>query len=270
MLKAFRANVRADLIFFRRNRLVLLVALFICFIWGTSLLPSLLFVSARDKFQQIKMLLEQSQWFVTFFVAALAVMTLAYNFNQRCFKMVITKPCPSEVWLLAHYAAVLLVAAVLYALVLTAAVGLFFAWHIPLQWGVFYLVADSFLRAVVVVSVLSFLVTVLHPFIAVILMGLASEGTFYGLLIFLSAAAAGAATQSAKFWYTASNTLCYALYLSVPSYSLFDQNVATVHSSLRMAWGDLKWLGLTVLYTALVGALFYALTALALRRRRHT
>ena len=137
MLKAFRANLVADLIFFRRNRLVVLVAVFIGFIWCSTLIPSLLFMSARDKFQLIKTLIAESQWFVMFFVAALAVMTLSYNFNHRCFKMVITKPCPSEAWLLAHYAAVLLVAAVLYALLLVAAVALFAAWHIPLQWGVF-------------------------------------------------------------------------------------------------------------------------------------
>ena len=58
MLKAFRANLAADLIFFRRNRLVALVAVFTGFVWCTTLVPSLLFMSARDKFQLIKMLVE--------------------------------------------------------------------------------------------------------------------------------------------------------------------------------------------------------------------
>jgi uncharacterized membrane protein YkvI len=234
------------------------------------LVPSLLFMSARDKFQLIKMLIEQSQGFVMFFVAALAVMTLAYNFNQRCFKMVITKPCPPEAWLLAHYAAVLLVAAVLHVILLAASVVLFMVWHIPLQWGLFYLVGESFLELVVIVSVLSFLVTVMHPFLAIILMAIANEGTFYSLLVLISAALAKATAQAEKLWYGAANTVAYAFYLAIPSYSLFERKAAGIHSSLRMGWGDLKWLGLTLLYTLLASALFFILTALALRRRRHT
>ena len=123
-MKQFRANLVATLIFFRRNRLVALVGLFLCFIWCATLIPSLIFMSASDKFMLIRQVLEQSQGFVLVFVAALAVMTLAYNFNHRCFKMVVTKPCPSETWLLANYAAVLLVAVVLQALILAACVTL--------------------------------------------------------------------------------------------------------------------------------------------------
>ncbi|HBA82774.1 MAG TPA: hypothetical protein DCZ95_01650 [Verrucomicrobia bacterium] len=269
-MKAFRANLIANLIFFRRNRLAALVALFICFIWATTLIPSLFFVSARDKFQLIKMLIEQSQWFVMFFTASLAVMTLYYNFNQRCFKMVITKPCPSEIWLLAHFAAVLLVAAVLYMFVLAGALILFKVWHIPLQWGVFYVIAEGFLQLVVILSVLSFLVTVMHPFLAIILISIFNEGTFYGLLVLLSAALHQATAPWVKFWYGAANVATYAFYLILPSYSLFEKKVPTLHSTLRMGWGDLKWLGLSFLYTVLAGALFYTLSALALRRRRHT
>lgn len=269
MKKAFLANLVAHLIFFRRNRLVVLIGLFLCFIWGTTLIPSLLFISARDKFQLIQMLMSQSHGFITVFVAALAVMALHYNFNQRCFKMVITKPCPPEVWLLALYVAVMLVAAVLFTLVLVAAVVLFLAWHIPLQWGVFYVVGAAFLQVMTIVAVLSFLVTVIHPFLAIILMALASESTFYGLLIMLSAAISHATAPWAKFWYGAANVVVYGLYLIVPSYSLFEKKVAKVQSSLRMGWGDLQWLGLSLLYTILISALFFALSSLALRRRRH-
>lgn len=269
MMKAFQSNLVAHLIFFRRNRLVLLVGLFLCFIWGSTLIPSLLFISARDKFQLIQMLMSQSHGVVMVFVAALAVMALHYNFNQRCFKMVITRPCPPEVWLLALYAAVMLVAAVLYALVLVAVVVLFRVWHIPLQWGVFYVVGNSFLTVMTIVPVLIFLVTVMHPFLAIILMALANEGTFYGLLVMLSAALSHATAPWAKFWYGVANTVVYGVYLVVPSYSLFERKVAKIHSSLRMGWNDLEWLGLTLLYTVLIGALFFALAALALRRRRH-
>ncbi|MEI6564737.1 MAG: hypothetical protein WCO42_10580 [bacterium] len=270
MKEAFLANLSVHLTFFRRNRLVVLVGLFLVFIWGTTLIPSLFFISSRDKFQLIKMLMEQSHWFVMVFVAALAIMTLSYNFNQRCFKMVITKPCPPEVWLLALYAAVMLVAAVLYALVTAAALILFGVWHIPLQWGVLYLFGESLLQVAVIVSILSFLVTVMHPFMAVILMGLANESTFYGLLVMLSAAVSHASEPWARFWCKAANVVTYGFYLAVPSYSLFEKKVEKLHSSLRMGWGDLQWLGLSLLYTLLVASLFFALTALALRRRRHT
>ena len=68
----------------------------------------------------------------------------------------------------------------------------------------------------------------------------------------------------------AANVVTYGLYLVVPSYSLFEKKVSKLHSSLRLEWGDLGWLGLSLLYTVLIGMLFFVLSALALRRRRHT
>lgn len=268
-MKQFQANLVASLIFFRRNRLVVLVGLLLCFMWGATLIPSLIFMSASDKFTLIRSMLEQSQGFVLVFVAVMAVMAVAYNINNRCLKMVVTKPCPPEMWLLAHYAAVLLVALVLQALILAAGIVLFKVWHIPMQWGVFYLFAESFLRIVTVVSILSFLVSVMHPLLAIVLMTLANEGTFYGLLILLSAVLTGA-TGHVKMLYNIANVAVYALYLVVPSYSPFERQVQVIHSSLRMGWGDVKWLGLTLIYTVLVTALFYTLTAIVLRRRRLT
>lgn len=270
MKQAFLANFVAHLAFFRRNRLVVLVGVLLAGVWCMSLIPSLFFISARDKFQMIRMLLEQSHGFILIFVAGLALMTIAYNFNQRCFKMVVTKPCPPEVWLLALYAAVMLVAVVLYTLITVAALAMFLVWHIPLQWGIFYLLGESLLQAMVVVSVLSFLVSVMHPFLAVVLMGLANEGTFYGLLVLLSAGASHATQAGAALGYKIASVTTYGFYLLVPSYSLFERKVAKLHSALRCDWPDLKWLGLSLLYTLLMGALFFALTALALRRRRHT
>ncbi len=267
MLKPFRSNLVAHLIFFRRNRLVALIALVVCFIWGTMLLPSLLFMSANDKFDMVKMLINQSQGFVTFFAAALAVMTLTYNFNRRCFKMVITKPCPPEIWLLAHFGAVLLVALALHLIILSATIVLFLSWHIPMQWGVFYIVCESFLHTVAIVSILTFLVSVAHPFLAVLLMLVASEGTFYGLLTLLGAAVQHATKPWAELGYRLADAVAYALYLIIPGYSMFEKTATPIHYSLRMGWTDLGWLGLTTLYTILVGALSFTLAALALRRR---
>lgn len=269
MKQAFLANLVVHLAFFRRNRLVVLVGLLLAGVWGMSLVPSLFFISTRDKFQMITMLLEQSHWFIMIFVAGLAIMTLSYNFNQRCFKMVVSKPCPPEVWLLALYAAVMLVATALYVLVTVAAVVMFLVWHIPLQWGLFYLLGSSLLQAVVVVAILSFLVSVMHPFLAVVLMGLANESTFYGLLVMFSAGAGNATKPMVALGYKIAMVVTYGFYLVAPSYSLFDKKVEKLHSALRCGVADLPWLGLSLLYTVLVGALFFALTALALRRRRN-
>lgn len=269
-MKAFYANLVADLILYRRNRLIALVAIFMGIIWGTMLIPSFLFMSVRDKFQIIQMLVEQSQWFVLIFVGALAVMTLSYNFNQRCFKMVITKPCPVEVWLAAHLAALLLVSAILHLILLGTALILFEIWHIPLQGGVFYLVCESFVRVALVVSVVTFLISVMHPFLAVVLMLLAHEDTFLNLLTWISAAEVEATKFWAKVGYIVAEGVVYGLYLIVPSYSLMSDVAANVHRTWRMGWGDIPPLVWGVLYALIAGICFFALSALALRRRRHT
>ena len=57
---------------------------------------------------------------------------------------------------------------------------LFLVWHIPFQWGIFYVVVDGFLRSIIIFSVITFLATVLHPFIAVLVMlVLCSSGVYH-------------------------------------------------------------------------------------------
>jgi hypothetical protein len=270
MHKQLRANVAANLIFYRRNKLVGLIALLFLVIWAMSSLPSILFGSAARTFEMIRMTVVEMQWFVNIFVAALGVLAVSYNLNHRCLKMVITKPCPPAIWLLGNLLAALLISAILHALTLAVAAILFIAWHIPFQWGILYVTVDGFLRSVIIFSTITFLVSVLHPVVAVVAMLVFSEGMFYQLALLASAALKGTVAPPSKALLVAAKWLAYGLYMALPTFTPYSEETSKIYSTLHLEPSCLGYLGATLVYAIAFGVLSFLLTDWVLRRRRHT
>src|SRR5438046_2078868 len=141
MLVQLKSCMTVNFKFYWRNRLLLILALIMLFITLISSIPSMLVTTSSDKFTVVQSLFESLGWFSYFLIAALGVITISHHLRNRNLKMVITKPCPIEIWLLANVGSSLLVAIGLYAGVLLVASVLFLAWHIPFQWGLLYLSA---------------------------------------------------------------------------------------------------------------------------------
>lgn len=269
MNKHLIANIKTNLKFYRRNKLLILIAIFFLFIWGMAFIPSLIFISAGQKFKIIQSFLQQSGWFINIFIAALGMLTIFHHMNSRSYKMVITKPCSPEIWLLSNFISAMLVAASLYLLVFLSSLIMFLVWHIPLQWGLLYIILDGFFRSVISFSILTFLTVVVHPFIAVLVISLINEGTFYWLIVLVSAGLKTATKLSAKIILYIGKYFLYVIYMLLPSFTPFSDETHKIYSGLKIIPSDLKYLGLTFLYTTLISLLFYFLADYSLKSKRH-
>lgn len=270
MHSLLKTSLSADFIFYRRNRLLALIGVFFVFIWVMAFIPTLLFDSSSIKFELVQRTLIQAGWFINIFVAALGVLIMSHHLSHRCLKMVITKPCPMETWVLSKWLSALLVSAALHLMMLLAALILFLAWHIPFQTGLLFVVVDSFLRSVLILSVIIALTALIHPFVAVLVMLVFGADSFYGLTIFLSAMLESATNPVSHLLLRCAKAVCYGLYWILPVYTPFKEETRRIYSSLRMTWGDLSYLGLTFIYGVVLGLFFYFLTVLVLKRRRLT
>lgn len=269
MFRHLATNIGVNFIFYRRNRLVLVAIFVFAAIALMSLVPSLAY-STGERFQTILMVLSTASWFITVFVNILAVLTITYHFNNRCFKMVVTKPCPPATWLLADLASLFIVTVALNLLAFIIVLCMYLGWHIPFQWGTFYLLFEGVARTMTIAAIITFLVSVMHPFPAIVLFMLGQSSTFYGLHSTLASAALNASSVWSKWLCVAGKWVAHVCYIAVPEFSLFDREGTQVRSSLKMTLGDAGRLGLIMLYTVLIVVLFFLLTERVFRRKRLT
>ena len=158
----------------------------------------------------------------------------------------------------------------LYALLFAASALMFLVWRIPFQWGLAYVVLDEFLRLAMMYAALTFLTIIIHPLIAVLMLMVINESTFYWLILWLSAGIRNTAGGLAKAALTAGKYLLYALYMLLPSSRPFPEQAAKITASLKISFSDLRYFAATLAYSLLVSALFYFLSVFALKHKRLT
>jgi len=265
--KQLAANISANFKFYRRNRLVLLITLFLLFVLGLFSIPSIFFITPAKKFTLVQELVSMLAGFTIFITAALGILSVSYNLRSRCLKMVITKPCSMETWLLSHFISALIVCAALSVFILVLAFVLLFIWHIPLQWGIIYVVLDGFFRATIIFSYIVFLSVIFHPILAVLVALFFQADTFYGLAIWAKAGVAAGIVKKAYLGFL--EKLFYSFYMILPSMSPYSDKTKKIYLSFRVDAPDWKYLLYTFFYTLIVSAFFYLLADYFLKRRRH-
>ncbi|MBI5624979.1 MAG: hypothetical protein HY924_14480 [Elusimicrobia bacterium] len=262
------ATVMANLRFYRRSRLLLGIALLFVGMPALSMIPSLFFLSSAAKFEIIQMVLRQATSAISLLTAALAMLAIHHHLTSRAYRVVVTKPCRPETWLLAHFLSGMLVGTALLAVSLLGCGVLFVVWRIPFQWGMLLIGVDQLLRLLVLFSAVSFLTIVLHPIVAILSLAVVREETFYQLIVVISAGLSNAEGRLERGFYTALRQLCSAAYYALPSSQPFDQKLQPLYSTFRASLPEAGLLALSILYAALVAALFYFLGVFALKRRR--
>ncbi|MEJ2422780.1 MAG: hypothetical protein P8018_13950, partial [Acidobacteriota bacterium] len=201
MPRKITANLRANLIFYRRNKLLWLIAFVFIVVGGLSILPALFFSTSQGRFMTVAYSLRTLLLFINFYVLAMGVLNVWYQRRNRCYKMVVTKPCRPETWLLSNFLSAMLVAVGLYALLIGMAFCVLAIFGIPVQWGLFSLILVQLAGLMVEFSFLIFLCMVVHPFVAVVLFLIFNEWTFYQLSILTSAGYRDAGSGLAKAGY---------------------------------------------------------------------
>ncbi|HSC72302.1 MAG TPA: hypothetical protein VLH58_13170, partial [Candidatus Methylomirabilis sp.] len=179
------ANVAVNFKFYRRNRLLLAAILLILLVLGLSAVPSLFFLTKSQHLAIITSVASGLSGIATIITPALGLLLISHHLGNRSAKMVFTKPCPPEAWLLASTLSAAAVAAACYAAIFVTCSVLFVAWGIPFQWGLVYVLANDLAHALIWLGYLSFLAVVFHPVVAVLVVVIFQEGTFYGLKLLL-------------------------------------------------------------------------------------
>jgi hypothetical protein len=262
------AQIHANWIFYRRNRLLWVIGIFFLISMGISIIPALFFSTSQQKLNILLMLVQELLWFVEILVVAMAILNFFYQKRNRCFKMIVTKPFSPELWLFSNFFSALLVAVVLYLVVGVICVGLFLFWHIPLQLGALYLGMNCFCSLLIDLSVMMGLCAILHPFLAVLLyLTMFNERIFYQLTILMSAGLQDAEVGVSRFLYASGKYLFSVIYYLLPSRDLFSERTEIIAASLRLAPGDTAHFVLMGIYGLVLFLGCLSFTSWVLRRR---
>ena len=263
-MNQLRSNIAIHLKFFRRNRLLLAIGIVFLLVASLYTALSVLFESAAGRFELIRAVFMQLSWYSLIFTAALGLVLMSTHLRGKSVKLVFSKPCSVETWVGSGFLAAILVSSLLYATIWLVSVGLSLVWGIPVQGGFGFIALEMWARAIIAMAMLTFLATVFHPIVAILLMLFFNEGTFYGLRTGLIAA----------FEATGGNPLLpvleqvmFAIYMMLPMQDPLGELTGEVYGSLRAMNEQWGYLAMLLSYTTAVTAIFYFLSVRAVYRR---
>jgi hypothetical protein len=264
MLDLLLLNTRVHLKFFARNRLLLALAFVVSGGFALSLVPAVFMVTTISRFELLRLIVTQLGSMTLLVTSSLGLFAVTAHLRSRSLKMVVTKPCPPEVWLGSIFLAGSIVTAGLHLAMAAIAAIFSFAWGVPYQTGFAFIAIDGFLRAMIWFSYLTALAVAFHPVVAVLLALLLNEGTLYGLKFMI---AASVKAKGSSWLLAAASRLVDAVYMILPMLEPLSDKTSDIYSSLRTVSADWPLLLEIAGYTALVMAFFYCLSDLLIRRR---
>jgi|SRR5215831_14846215 len=264
MLDRLWVNIAVQMKFYRRNRLLLVVGLLFLLLSAISIIFSFVFGSTTGRFEIVRSVLTQAGTFAFLFVGGLSLFSISAHLRNRSLKMVLTKPCPPEIWLGSVYLSATLIAGALFAVIAGGTALLCWIWGIPIQSGFFLVALRGLSGALVASFYLGFLSVVMHPVMAVLLAVLLNEGVFYGLRFALLTAIR---TTGGNPLLPVFEKATYLLYMTLPVFDPYAEKVAAAEASLRATPADWRVLLQAGGYTLTVGALFYCLSLFFLKRK---
>jgi ABC-type transport system involved in multi-copper enzyme maturation permease subunit len=267
MFSQILANMRTNFKFYKRNRLLLAISVLVVLVMVLSTLPSLFYLTKTRHLELIRMLLNQLSTYAMFISAAIGLLMVSHHMRNRSLKMVFTKPCLPEVWLLSGFISAIIVALALYVLIFLISSILFFVWDVPYQWGVAYIVLNEFLKTVIILSYISFLGVIMHPVVVVLFLILFGESTFYFLKTLLASGiekTQGLTASLLKLLKLASD----GIYMIIPTTSPYVEMKSQVYGSLRFSDANWKYMLYTLCYAIAVTVLFYLLSTYFIKRKR--
>lgn len=269
MYAQLRANIETNLIFYRRNRLLVAAAIFIVIIMGLTSIPALLFTSKSQHLELIKTAMHLVTGFATVVTVGLGLMLISQHIRDRSVKMVFTKPCLPEVWLLSSFLSAGLVAGVLFAVALLVTSLLCAIWSIPFQSGIVYILLNGYFQAMSLMAFATFLSVIFHPVMALFVLLVVQEGLFYWLKVMLVAGIKAAGESAFVPLLKFIKMIADALYMLWPTFSPYGAKMSQVSSTLRGSDADWSYLVLAIVYAVVLTAMFYFLTGYVLKKKRY-
>lgn len=263
LLVCLNANIKLSW----RNRLPVAITGFAVVMTLLTWIPMMLLTTSAKQFELLKQIVRGVDGLAYWFTATVAVITLSQPLRSRCAKMVLTKPCPVEVWMGSHFLTGLLIAAALYGISLVVGLGLSAFWGLSVRQGLLFIILDGFCRTVILCSYMILLTALFHPVVAVMIVLFFQENVFYYLLLWMDAwmrvadTAARPAMQALRAAFEAAYTI-------LPSYQPYAHATYAVYSAFRVSQADLKHLAVTFCYTAVFAAFCFLSATLVVKHKR--
>lgn len=268
MYSQVMANVGVNFRFYRRNRLLMVAGLLILLVTCLSAAPSLFLLTKSQHLSIITTVLSELCGIAGVLVPVLGLLMVSNHIGSRSLKMVFTKPCRPETWLLSSTVSAVMVATVIYTGIFVVCAVMFLVWGIPFQWGLLFVLLNEFAHSLIWLGYLTFLAVVFHPVVAVIFIFIFSEGTFYSLNMLLTSGIKSAGAGTTSFFLKAAKGVAEAIYFVLPATNPFEEKTGDVYKSLRGA--DAQWLSLIATwgYALGVSLLFFLLAVFFLKKKR--
>jgi hypothetical protein len=263
------ANISTNLIFYRRNRLLLAASIFILLALALTLVPAMFFLSSTKRLEQVTMIFKQINFFATVVTAGAGMLFVSQHLKDRSVKMVFTKPCLPETWLLSSYLSAALLATVLYAGSFVLASLLAAAWSIPFSTGMVFVSVKGLLLALALMAYVTFLSVIVHPVLAFMFVILFQDGLFYWFKILLASGIKAAGENAVFPLLKPLKALVDIVYMVLPTFNPFAGKTELVSENLRGSDADWLYLLLIAAYALALSALFYFLTVIVLRKKRY-
>jgi hypothetical protein len=264
MREALLASIAVNLKYFRRNRLMLVMALVFLFLSGLSILGSTIFVSSTGRFETLRAVFTQLNAYALIFTAGLGLFLISSHLRNKNLKLVFSKPCPPDIWLFAGWLSAALVSLLIYTAIALLPLFLSLVWGIPLQMGFTYLSIQGFLESLILLSYICFLAVLFHPVLAVLIAVVFSESTIHMLQFMV--AGQRMATGGSGFLAFLEGTFQTA-YLLLPTFSPLESRIRQVEITLQVRPQDWMVLLQVAGYAAVTSMLFFLLADYFLRRK---
>jgi ABC-type transport system involved in multi-copper enzyme maturation permease subunit len=168
MVELLKANVLADVTYYRRSKLLLAFMLVFLLLTALQSLPPLFMNSGVQSFNSSQQIVSDLNFFLLILAAGMGLLIISSHLRNRSLKMVFTKPCPPELWVLSAYLSAATVSLFLNFVVLGSGVLLSLLWHLPVRMGLVFVSAETFAVSLGLIAYLMLLATVIHPALAAI------------------------------------------------------------------------------------------------------
>jgi len=266
MSELLRANILADFAFYRRSRLLLAFAILCLLVTGLSALPAIFSDSGVESFRTLQGIFSELNGMLLFLAGAIGLFVISSHLRSRCLKMVFTKPCPPSMWLGSAFLSAVLISLFLNSLILGGTTILSLIWHVPVRAALIFISADNFIISVGIIAYLILLATVLHPALAVAFILIFNAEMFYDFQVWAQGAIRAG---NSSLYLRVFEKFFHFLYLLLPMVNPYEKKTEDVHSSLRVAHAEWKYLIYSIGYVLTLSTFCYFLSLLALQRKRH-
>ena len=266
MTELLKANVTADLAYFRRSRLLIAFILLFLLITGLQSLPPLFAHSGVQSFNTLQETFSNLNFFLLVFAAGLGLFIISSHLRSRNLKMVFTKPCSPALWLASAFLTALLVSLFVSCVVLASMTVLSLFWHIPVRGGLAFVSLDTFAASIGLIAYMMLLAMVANPAIAVVFAIVFNPAFFYNGLLW---AQATIHAGSSSWTLHALAHVFRFLYWLLPMVHPFSAKTSNVYTSLRVTPGDWKYLAYSLGYSLTLSTFCYLLALLALQKKKH-